>query len=63
MLSLARRALGGIGVVLGVVTLMFVLLRAAPGDPALLLLGPTATAEQVALQRHALGLDRTVVTQ
>jgi len=63
MLSLARRALGGIGVVLGVVTLMFVLLRAAPGDPALLLLGPTATAEQVALQRHALGLDRPVVTQ
>jgi peptide/nickel transport system permease protein len=63
MLSLARRALGGIGVVLGVVTLMFVLLRAAPGDPALLLLGPTASAEQVALQRHALGLDRPVVTQ
>jgi peptide/nickel transport system permease protein len=63
MLSLARRALGGIGVVLGVVTLMFVLLRAAPGDPALLLLGPTASAEQVALQRHALGLDRPVTTQ
>ena len=63
MLSLARRALSGLGVVLGVVTLMFVLLRLAPGDPALLLVGPAATAEQVAAQRHALGLDRPVAAQ
>ena len=44
MLLLARRALSGLGVVLGVVTLMFALLRLAPGDPALLLVGPAATA-------------------
>ncbi len=63
MLSLARRALAGLGVVLGVVTLMFALLRLAPGDPALLLVGPAASAEQVAAQRHALGLDRPVAAQ
>ena len=63
MLALARRAISGFGVVLGVVTLMFALLRLAPGDPALLLVGPAATAEQVAAQRHALGLDRPLPAQ
>jgi peptide/nickel transport system permease protein len=42
---------------------MFALLRLAPGDPALLLVGPAATAEQVAAQRHALGLDRPLPAQ
>jgi peptide/nickel transport system permease protein len=63
MQAFARRAVSGFGVVLGVVTLMFALLRLAPGDPALLLVGPTATAEQVAAQRHALGLDRPLPVQ
>ena len=63
MLPLARRALSGLGVVLGVVTLMFALIRLAPGDPALLLVGPAATAEQLEAQRHALGLDRPVTAQ
>ncbi|HEX3233149.1 MAG TPA: ABC transporter permease [Gemmatimonadales bacterium] len=63
MSLLARRALTGISVILGVVTLMFFLLRLAPGDPALLLVGPAATAEQVASQRHALGLDRPLPLQ
>ena len=64
MLSLLlRRALSGLGVVFGVVTLMFFLLRLAPGDPALLLVGPAATAEQVAAQRRALGLDRPLAAQ
>jgi peptide/nickel transport system permease protein len=63
MVPLLRRAISGAGVVLGVVTLMFLLLRLAPGDPALLLVGPAATAEQVAAQRHALGLDRPLPEQ
>ena len=63
MLPLARRALAGLGVVLGVVTLMFGLLRLAPGDPALLLVGPAATTEQIEAQRHALGLDRPLAAQ
>jgi peptide/nickel transport system permease protein len=63
MSLLAHRALSGLAVVVGVVTLMFFLLRLAPGDPALLLVGPAATAEQVASQRHALGLDRPLPAQ
>src|SRR6184192_4434445 len=58
LLPLARRALAGAAVVAGVVALTFVLLRLAPGDPVEQLVGPAATPEQTALQRHALGLDR-----
>src|SRR3954465_11597213 len=61
--ALFRRTVAGLAVVLGVVTLMFFLLRLAPGDPALLLVGPTATAEQLSAQRQVLGLDPPVVEQ
>lgn len=60
---LGHRLLAGLGVVLGVVVLTFLLLHAAPGDPVELVLGPTATAEQAAAQRHALGLDRPLPSQ
>lgn len=60
---LARRALAGIAVVAGVVTLTFLLLHAAPGDPAQLLLGPSATSQQLAAGRHSLGLDRPLPVQ
>jgi peptide/nickel transport system permease protein len=60
---LAHRLFAGFAVVLGVVTLTFLLLHAAPGDPIELLLGQTATAEQVAAQRRALGLDRPLPAQ
>lgn len=60
---LLRRTASGLAVVFGVVTLMFFLLRLAPGDPARLLVGPAATAEQIAGQRRALGLDRPVPRQ
>jgi peptide/nickel transport system permease protein len=60
---IARRVLTGFAVVTGVVTLTFLLLHAAPGDPAEQLLGPTATAEQLATGRHALGLDRPLAVQ
>jgi peptide/nickel transport system permease protein len=61
--ALARRALAGLAVVFGVVTLMFFLIQLAPGDPARLLVGPTATESQLAAQRRALGLDRPIVEQ
>jgi peptide/nickel transport system permease protein len=60
---LVLRALAGLAVVWGVVSLVFLLLHAAPGDPAALLLGPTATPTQVAAQREALGLDRPLPVQ
>jgi peptide/nickel transport system permease protein len=58
-LTLAR----GLAVVFGVVTLTFVLLHLAPGDPVERLLGPAATPEQLAAGRQELGLDRPVATQ
>lgn len=60
---LGQRLLGGVAVVLGVVVLTFLLLHVAPGDPVALLLGPSATAEQVAAQQQALGLDRPLPSQ
>jgi peptide/nickel transport system permease protein len=61
--ALARRAIAGLAVIVGVVTLMFFLIRLAPGDPALLLVGPSATQEQLSAQRKALGLDRPIAEQ
>ncbi|HVH68473.1 MAG TPA: ABC transporter permease [Gemmatimonadales bacterium] len=61
--QLVRRATAGAAVVAGVVTLTFLLLRLAPGDPVERLLGPTATPAQLEAQRHALGLDRPAATQ
>ena len=61
--ALGRRVIAGVAVVGGVVTLTFVLLLLAPGDPAQRLLGPTGTPAQLAAQRHALGLDRPVTAQ
>ena len=61
--ALLRRAIAGLAVVVGVVTLMFFLIRLAPGDPAVLLVGPTATPIQLAAQRKALGLDRPLPEQ
>ncbi|HVQ45639.1 MAG TPA: ABC transporter permease, partial [Gemmatimonadales bacterium] len=63
MRALLRRAFTGLAVVLGVVTLMFFLIRLAPGDPALLLVGPTASEEQLAAQRRSLGLDQPLAQQ
>jgi peptide/nickel transport system permease protein len=60
---LGSRALAGAVVVAGVVTLTFLLVRLAPGDPVERLLGPTATPAQLAAQRRTLGLDRPLVAQ
>ena len=60
---LSRRLLVGGIVVLGVVSLTFLLLHLAPGDPVVRLLGPTATGEQIEAQRRALGLDQPLVLQ
>jgi ABC-type dipeptide/oligopeptide/nickel transport system permease component len=48
---------------LGIVTLVFVVFRLVPGDPALLVAGPTATAEQLAAIRRDLGLHRPLWQQ
>src|SRR6266513_983444 len=61
--QLGTRTLAGAVVVAGVVTLTFLLVRLAPGDPVERLVGPTATPAQLAAQRRALGLDRPLAAQ
>ena len=46
-----------------VAVLVFALLRFAPGDPAAIMAGDAATAEQIAQIRAGLGLDRPLVVQ
>ncbi len=60
---LGHRLLAGLAVVVGVVTLTFLLLHLAPGDPVDILLGPRATVEQLTSQRRALGLDQSLARQ
>ena len=55
--------LRGVLVLFGVVTLTFLLLHLAPGDPVQRLLGPAATPEQLEAGRAAHGLDRPLPAQ
>jgi peptide/nickel transport system permease protein len=50
-------------VLLGVSAIVFVMVRAIPGDPAQILLGQAATPGQVADVRARLGLDQPLPTQ
>jgi len=50
-------------VLLVVAVLVFALLRLAPGDPAAIMAGDAATAEQIERIRAGLGLDRPIVVQ
>ena len=58
-----RRLLYAVFVVYGVLTLVFVIMRLLPGDPAYVLAGPTATQADVDTVRHSLGIDRPIYVQ
>lgn len=58
-----QRISGMIVVMLLVVTIVFVIVRVTPGDPAAVMLGPEATAQDVADLRTRLGLDRSIPSQ
>lgn len=60
---LLRRLFGMAAVVLIVLTIAFVIVRLAPGDPASLMLGPDATPEEAVELRARLGLDRPIAVQ
>jgi peptide/nickel transport system permease protein len=62
-LSLARRIGGLLVVMFLVATMVFFLTRLAPGDPAALMLGDQATAEDIARLRATYGLDKPVLVQ
>lgn len=60
---LLRRLAVAAGLVWLVLTLTFLLVRAAPGDPAALLVPPSASADDVARLRVELGLNAPVAVQ
>jgi len=56
----ARRLVGAIPNVIGVVVVTFLLTRALPGDPAAYFSGPSATQEAIEQIRVSLGLDKSI---
>ena len=63
---LAGRLIVALATTLGAVTIVFVLMRAVPGDPAMILMGEyagQASPDEIALIRKDLGLDRTILEQ
>ncbi|MEV8332359.1 ABC transporter permease [Streptomyces niveus] len=59
----AQRLLVGVFVMWGAASLIFLIVRAAPGDPATVLLGPDADRTQIEQLRESLGLDRSLGAQ
>ncbi|WVT76752.1 ABC transporter permease (plasmid) [Sinorhizobium chiapasense] len=58
-----QRLMGMIVVMALVVTIVFVIVRVTPGDPAAVMLGPEATQEDIAALRTRLGLDQSLGLQ
>jgi len=58
-----RRLISTIPVLIGISLLLFVMLRALPGDPALVLAGQMASPEDIELIRVQLGLDQPIHVQ
>jgi peptide/nickel transport system permease protein len=54
------RLLTTIPVLLGVTALTYLILTMTPGDPVQMLIDPNTTAADLAIKRHALGLDQPV---
>jgi len=60
---LIRRVLFSIVILWGVITIVFVVLRLIPADPALLILGSDATQGEIAALRAQMGLDQPLFVQ
>lgn len=60
---LFKRLLSAVPVMLVVATVVFLILRITPGDPASVMLGPQATSEQVRALREEMGLDQPLLVQ
>ncbi|MBN8896828.1 MAG: ABC transporter permease, partial [Rhodospirillales bacterium] len=63
ILYVLRRLLAAIPTLLAVLTLVFVIVRIVPGDPAIAILGDRATPDAVAALRAKLGLDQPLWAQ
>ena len=62
---LAKRLAYAVGLILAVLTINFVLIHAAPGDPAMVIAGEMGGADQTTLEqiRKTYGLDRPLSEQ
>lgn len=60
---ITRRLVQMIPVVFGITVIIFVMIRAIPGDPAVTMLGEKATDEKIALMREKLGLNEPIYMQ
>lgn len=60
---IARRMITLVGQILLVATIVFLMLRLVPGDPARAILGETASEEQVESMRDKLGINRPIWEQ
>ncbi len=58
-----QRLIGMIVVMFLVVTIVFVIVRVTPGDPAAVMLGPEATETDIMELRARLGLDQPLIVQ
>ena len=58
-----RRVLLAVFLLWGVVTVVFIIVRLVPADPALLIAGMDATPEQLAELRKRMGLDQPLIVQ
>ena len=63
LLFLTRRLLAAVPVMLVVTVFVFALLHLAPGDPAAIIAGDLATADDIAKIRTRLGLDQPLLVQ
>jgi ABC-type dipeptide/oligopeptide/nickel transport system permease component len=59
----ARRALAGIPTLWGVATVVFIMARLLPGDPARVIAGVLASPEDVERIRQSMGLDKPLAVQ
>ncbi|RWK40683.1 ABC transporter permease [Mesorhizobium sp.] len=62
-LYIFKRILLAITIIVLAVTLLFLMIRAVPGDPAAVLLGPRATPEMKARLHEQMGLDKPLILQ
>ena len=62
-LVLVRRLLLAVPTLFGVALVVFVLMRVVPGDPVSMMIGPGATAQDIAALRALYGLDHGIATQ
>ena len=60
---IVHRVLMMVGILVGVLTITFVISRVLPGSPVEMMLGAKPTAEQIARARAELGLDRPLYEQ